>query len=85
VRYEQVLVDLDGFHRDAAKAFAVGMPGKITNVGASTKHDATNFEQYRDYYANRKWRVKLSDEQVTAINTRLDRDIVARAGYEMLG
>ena len=43
-----------------------------------------DFNYYRDYYLNEKWRSKLNATHISQINTYLDKDLVQHFAYDVL-
>ena len=50
----------------------------------STKAENKDSNYYRDYYLNEKWRDKISNEAVSAINERVDKTLMSYFGYRVL-
>lgn len=52
---------------------------------SSTKKDGKDRQYYNNYYRNELWREKLSDRAIELIDSRLDKALVRKLGYRMLG
>jgi hypothetical protein len=60
--------------------------GNFSNIHVSTKEKLRkNFDDYKDYYLNEKWREKLLKEDVQYINENLDHAVMSTFSYEILG
>ncbi|WP_005033526.1 hypothetical protein [Holophaga foetida] len=58
--------------------------GEFVQIGQSTKGDDKDFEYYRSYYLDEKWRDELSGNATAIINGMLDRDLMSAFGYRVL-
>lgn len=65
-----------------------GLPRRhpsFVNVERSTKQGGGDFEGYRAYYLQERWREKLGREHVEAVDARLDAALARRFGYAAPG
>ncbi len=71
--------------RQLSRRFALERTSStFTDYERSTKDAGKNGDYYRDYYLNERWRRDLTDAAVMAINGAVDRQLMARFGYELL-
>lgn len=86
VTVEAMLGDPPLLMRSISERLRVPMlSGGFVNYERSTKGDEKkNFDYYRDYYLNERWRDELPREAIPIINARLDASLVGRFGYELL-
>lgn len=55
-----------------------------TLIESSTKGDRQNFADYAAYYGNENWKQNLTHDDVEEINQRLNHQLLAELGYELL-
>ena len=85
VTTESVLADPNAFIDTVSESFSIPKSREyFSNLHESTKEKSKNFDYYRDYYLNEKWKNELSDEAISTINSRLDKTLVDYFGYELL-
>jgi hypothetical protein len=82
---ESVLADPKALIDRLSESFSIPKSDNyFSNLDESTKEKSKNFDYYRDYYLNERWKDELSDESISIINSRLDRNLVDYFGYELL-
>jgi hypothetical protein len=82
---ESVLADPKALIDRLSDSFSIPKSDNyFSNLDESTKEKSKNFDYYRDYYLNERWKDELSDESISIINSRLDRNLVDYFGYELL-
>jgi len=59
--------------------------GGFRNYEKSTKDSSKNFAYYQDYYLNEKWREEISEEAVSLINQSIDKSLMKRFGFSVIG
>ena len=83
--YETTIRDPQAFIDDVVDRFGIRRStASFRNHEVSTKDRTKDFGFYRDYYLNERWKDELTDAAISAINRRLDKDLVSRFGYEIL-
>lgn len=82
---ESVLADPKALIDSLSDSFSISRSDNyFSNLNESTKDKNKNFDYYNDYYLNERWREELSDESISIINRRLDRNLVEYFGYQLL-
>tara|TARA_R110001592_G_scaffold246427_1_gene508247 strand:+ start:75074 stop:75826 length:753 start_codon:yes stop_codon:yes gene_type:complete len=82
---EQIFENPEAIVDKVSARFSVGKKSdKFINFERSTKDKSKDSNYYRDYYLNERWREKLSDQAITMINDRVDKDLMAHFGYQVL-
>jgi len=85
LRYEDLLEDpAEQVARIAATFDLPQRHASFENVQSSTKRSSRNFDDYRSYYLEQRWREKLTDAQLALINERLDPAVMTACGYDIL-
>lgn len=80
VQDPEAIVDL------ISKHFSIEKRGKkFLNYEKSTKDTSKNFAYYQDYYLNERWRDDVSDEAISIINKVIDKSLMKRFGYQVIG
>lgn len=86
IRYEELLADpvsalksLQGCLERRTRKFELAIEStKSADVGQK------DFDYYRDYYLNERWKQDLGHDHIKMINSYLDPDIVEKSGYRLL-
>jgi len=74
------VVDMIGSH------FSIKKRGnKFLNYMKSTKDVSKDFAYYQDYYLNERWHDEISENAIAIINKAVDKALIKRFGYEVLG
>jgi hypothetical protein len=82
---ESVLADPKALIDSLSDSFAIlKSDNYFSNLNESTKDKSKNYDYYNDYYLNERWKDELTDESVAIINSRLDKNLAAYFGYEIL-
>lgn len=85
VRYEDLVCDPAEVVASIRRVSGCTDPGDtFENVTTSTKDNRKDYDFYRDYYLNDRWRDSLSMESIEEINSRLDPSVAGHYGYEFL-
>jgi hypothetical protein len=84
LRYEDLLADPHKAIIQIGEAGHMGVQSEFRNLIASTKEETMDFERYRAFYLEETWREQLDGPAISAINQRLEEDLVVRAGYELM-
>lgn len=58
---------------------------EFLNYEDSTKDVKKDFAYYQDYYLNERWREGISGDAIAIINNTVDRTLMKRFGYEVIG
>lgn len=85
-RYEAFLEDEEAALDRVAGALGVTRCDRHQPIEAGVKQAdrAVSQADYASYYLQEQWRAHLSPAAIEAINARLDPDLVARLGYQLL-
>jgi len=82
---ESVLADPRALIDSLSDSFSISKSDYyFSNLNESTKDKSKNYDYYNDYYLNERWKDELTDESVAIINSRLDKNLAAYFGYEIL-
>lgn len=82
---EGIFVDPEAIIREISSRFHVERKqARFENYERSTKDSSKDSAYYRDYYLRERWRDELSAEAIAIINERVDRDLMAHFGYQLL-
>ena len=80
VRDPEAIIDMISSHFSIKKRRS-----EFLNYEKSTKDVSKNFAYYQDYYLNERWRDEISENAIAIINKAVDKSLMKRFGYEMLG
>lgn len=58
---------------------------RFINHEKSTKDQSKDFSYYQDYYLNERWRDEISENAIAIINKTVDKTLMKKFGYEVLG
>ena len=84
LRYEDLIGDPIESLRKMSNKFGLNGNG-LENVTGSTKNDSgKDFDTYRDYYLQEKWREDLSSKAIEVINKNLDKALMDELGYKFI-
>lgn len=86
LRYEDILKNPEKIIEDIASTGNIRMKNEqFKNVVSSTKSEnGKDFDYYRSYYLEEKWKNELSSEAIKYINQHLDQDVMKYFGYEII-
>lgn len=84
LRAEDTLVDPQLIIERIGQVSGVARVSEFRNVMGSTKDGSKDFNYYRNYYLGESWRSGLYEQDIGAINERLDRGLMERYGYAFL-
>lgn len=86
IRYEDLLRNPAEVIDILARRFKLSRHSSgFVNIEKSTKQDrGKGFAYYQDYYLNEHWREALSADAAAWINSRLDKQVVERFGYQLI-
>lgn len=69
-----------------SKHFSIKKRGnKFVNYERSTKDASKDFSYYQDYYVNERWRDEISENAIAIINKTVDKTLMKKFAYEVLG
>lgn len=81
-KYEDLLDDPPAVAGTVADALGLPTRSGFVNLRESAKQDlGKNYDYYRDYYLNERWRREWSNESLDIVNRQLDPALMAHFGY----
>jgi len=86
VKYEDLLSDITTSLNTIADKFDLVKPELYKNIKnlLTESHGIQSHKFHRDFYLEEKWKKALRPQHLELINGFLDKDLMARLGYEIL-
>jgi len=82
LKYENFLNDFSEQLTQVENKFSIQSINKHENLTASTKKDPKTYDDYKNYYLNRKYLEEFSAEELSFISSELDPDVLKYFGYD---
>jgi hypothetical protein len=85
LRYEDLVMDPGSAVEEVARRLGMSDAGiSFENVAESTKGDEQDFDSYRSYYGEDRWKDQLDASSLEFIEDQLDQDLRKHFGYERI-
>jgi hypothetical protein len=85
IKYEEMIKDHIKTLRYIEKALKLTKKNdSLSNFNKSTKDSNKDFDFYKDYYGNERWKQKLTNENIKTINSYLNKDLIKYFDYGLL-
>lgn len=85
LRYEDLVTEPEEAIRTIAEALEIPLKtSAFINIQASVKGEVgKNFDYYRTYYLEKRWREQFNDDSIRFVNQHLDQDVLHALGYHI--